>query len=80
MKKNGWYLYMAKRDDFSDVPETVLKGLGELQPALEFVLDATRKLAVENPQEVLKNLQQRGFHLQVSDPLGLYRTENQLGQ
>jgi len=43
--------------------------LGELSPALTFELTKDRKLATENPETVLQNLQQTGYHLQITDPL-----------
>ena len=68
-RKNGYYLYLSAADDFSDVPDTLLTGLGKLELALEFDLHADRKLASENAATVLENLQQQGYHLQINDPL-----------
>ncbi len=68
-RKNGYYLYVPTADDFSNVPDTLLTGLGKLDLALEFDLHAERKLASENAATVLNNLQQQGYHLQINDPL-----------
>ena len=59
------YLYLGQRDDFSKVPEALMGAFGAPQFALEFVLSMTRKLAKEDPVEVMRNLESRGFHLQM---------------
>ncbi len=69
LKKNGYYLYVAKENDFEKVPPTLLQELGELVPALTFELTKTRRLATENPEKVYNNLHDTGYHLQITDPL-----------
>jgi uncharacterized protein YcgL (UPF0745 family) len=59
------YLYLPRKDDFSQVPEALLKVFGTPQFALEFELTAQRRLAQEDPAQVLSNLKGQGFHLQV---------------
>ena len=68
-KKNGYYLYVAQENNFKKVPDNLLKALGKLEHALTFELTKDRKLATENPETVLENLQQSGYHLQITDPL-----------
>ncbi len=68
-KKNGYYLYLAEKDNFSGVPEGLISALGTLDLTLEFKLDAARKLAKEDPEAVLNNLRQNGYHLQINDQL-----------
>ena len=69
LKKNGYYLYVAQENNFERVPDNLLQALGELEPALKFELTRDRKLATENPETVLKNLQENGYHLQITDPM-----------
>ena len=69
LKKNGYYLYVPEENNFSKVPDNLLQALGKLEPALTFELTKNRKLATENPETVLQNLQQAGYHLQITDPL-----------
>lgn len=64
-KKQNTYLYLAVKDDFSNIPDTLLKLLGEPIHVMDLELDLERKLAREDPAEVLHNLQERGWHLQV---------------
>jgi len=74
LKKNGYYLYLATENNFDPVPDNLLQALGELVPALTFELTTSRKLATENPETVLKNLQQAGYHLQITDPVAPLHT------
>lgn len=64
-RKADTYLYVAAKDDFSRVPEGLLGVFGTPQFALEFELTSERRLAQEDPVQVLENLQTRGFHLQM---------------
>jgi uncharacterized protein YcgL (UPF0745 family) len=67
--KNGYYLYLAKQDNFDVIPASIKPGLGTLTLALTFNLHESRRLATEDPARVLENLEKNGFHLQISDPL-----------
>lgn len=64
-RKADTYVYLPRRDDFSDIPEELMRILGRLEFALEFELTPERKLAQEDPEQVLRSLQERGFHLQM---------------
>lgn len=64
-KKQDTYLYLAARDDFSRVPEPLLKLIGQPVHVMDLELSPERKLAQEDAAEVLRNLQERGWHLQM---------------
>jgi len=64
-RKQDTYLYLAARDDFSRVPESLLKLLGEPIHVMDLELSPERKLALEDTAEVLHNLHERGWHLQM---------------
>lgn len=64
-RKQDTYVYLPKQDDFSDIPEVLMRVFGEPEYALEFDLTPDRKLAQEDPKEVLANIDERGFHLQM---------------
>ena len=72
-RKSDTFVYLAKRDDFECIPESLRAPLGELGFVLEVALTPERKLARENPEVVRANLASRGFHLQfpptVEDPM-----------
>lgn len=59
------YLYVSRKEDFSEVPEPLMKLFGRPEFALEFELSAERRLAQEDPVQVLANIKERGFHLQM---------------
>ena len=65
LKKQDAYLYLADKDDFSRLPEALRELLGELAPVMDLDLEPERKLAQEDTAEVLRNLQVRGWHLQM---------------
>ena len=64
-RKRDTYLYIREKDDFSDIPQTVLTIFGEPEYSLSFVLDESRKLAQADPAEVINQLQENGFYLQL---------------
>jgi uncharacterized protein YcgL (UPF0745 family) len=67
-KKQNTYLYVAAKDDFDAVPETLLGLLGEPVYVMELDLSQIRKLAQEDVLQVMKNLQEKGWHLQLPPP------------
>lgn len=63
-RKTDTFVYLAERDDFQRIPETLREPLGELAFVLEVALTAERKLARENTETVRQNLASQGFHIQ----------------
>lgn len=63
-RKADTYVYLAARDDFERLPESLRLQLGALQFVLDVALTAERKLAREDVATVRDNLVHRGFHLQ----------------
>ena len=59
------YLFLKEEDDFSDVPEVLMKGFGTPEFVMELDIHPGRRLARSDASEVLKNLEQQGFHLQM---------------
>jgi uncharacterized protein YcgL (UPF0745 family) len=72
-KKPGTYLYLRARDGFNQVPDMIQGPLLPWQSALEFELDAGRKLARLDADVLIRNLLEQGYYLQfpltVLDPL-----------
>ena len=73
-KRADTYVYLAARDDFGRIPESLRMQLGPLQFVLEVDLAPGRRLATEDADVVRENLVVRGFHLQfppsaAGDPL-----------
>ena len=65
LRKQETYLYLAIKDDFSQIPEALLKLLGEPVHVMDLDLHPERRLAQEDVAEVLRNLEERGWHLQM---------------
>ena len=66
-RKFDTYLYLLDKDDFSIVPEELLRIFGPPEFSFSFDLTQERKLAKEDTAEVLDNLASQGYHLQIQD-------------
>lgn len=64
-KKEGMYLYIAKRDDFKDIPEVLMKTFGKPQFAMLFNLKGEKQLKVATNKEVMESINTQGFYLQL---------------
>lgn len=64
-RKEEMYLYVEKAKGLEDVPEVLMKQFGEAESVMTMLLDPTRKLARANTAEVLKNIEDQGFYLQM---------------
>lgn len=79
-RKPDMYIYLALRDDFSRVPATIMKSLGNTDFAMELEITSERKLAREKPEKVLQSLAENGFHLQLPPPTSIEQRLQKLGQ
>jgi hypothetical protein len=68
-RKFDTYLYLADKDDFSIVPEDLLRVFGPPEFSFSFDLTQERVLAREDSGEVLDNLASQGYHLQLQDDI-----------
>jgi uncharacterized protein YcgL (UPF0745 family) len=64
-RKVDTYLYLVDKDDFSILPEDLLKVFGDPEFSFSFELSKDRKLAIVDAGEVLNNLESQGYHLQL---------------
>jgi uncharacterized protein YcgL (UPF0745 family) len=62
------YLYVEKKDDFSRVPEELMKSFGRPQLAMILPLDGRKKLANADLEKVKAALTNQGFYLQLPPP------------
>ena len=67
-KKLGMYLYLKEKDKFEDVPESLLKLLGEVSFSFEFDLSKDRKLVKAEAVEVVRLMKENGYFLQMPPP------------
>lgn len=63
------YLYVEKKDDFSRVPEELLKQFGKPQFSMLIVLDKREKLANADIERVKADLKEVGYYLQFPPPV-----------
>ena len=68
LKKDNTYLYVNKKDDFSDVPEVLMSTFGKPQFVMVLKLEG-RKLALADVEKVKEALKTVGFYLQVPPPV-----------
>jgi len=68
--KDELYLYINKKDDFSQVPQSLYDSMGK-EPVfvMEVELSPERQLARENVNTVIKSLETQGFHVQIPPPI-----------
>ncbi|MGP2450853.1 YcgL domain-containing protein [Pantoea stewartii subsp. indologenes] len=64
------YLYVEKKDDFSRVPDALLKGFGKPQLAMVINLAQRDKLANADINKVKQGLSEQGYYLQIPPPIG----------
>ena len=64
-RKEGMYLYIAKRNEFDAVPDTLLDVFGTPIFVMLFNLIGEKNLAQVDKQEVLSKIEQQGFYLQM---------------
>ena len=67
-RKDELYLFLAKEDDFECVPEEIRKNLGHMEKAMELDITPTSTLARSDAEQVIKNLKEHGFHIQLPPP------------
>jgi len=68
-RKIDTYLYLVDKDDFSIIPEDLLRIFGPPEFSFSFDLTGERELAREDAGEVLENLENQGYHLQLQDDI-----------
>ena len=68
-RKFDTYLYLVEKDDFSAVPADLLRIFGPPEFSFSFDLTQGRELAREDSGEVLENLENQGYHLQLQDDI-----------
>ncbi len=66
-RKLDTYLYLLDKDDFSVLPDDLLRVFGPPEFSFSFDLTKNRSLAKEDAAEVLENLENLGYHLQLRD-------------
>jgi uncharacterized protein YcgL (UPF0745 family) len=72
-KKEGMYLYLEKEHGLKKVPEALLKLFGKPALVTHMIVDKDKKFARFDSTNLFKALLEKGFYLQMPDPLPEYR-------
>ena len=64
-KKDFTYIYLLASHDFDDLPIPLKKVFGDPEFVMNLELSPDRKLAYEDVNEVMQNLSEKGYHLQM---------------
>ena len=65
LRQFDYYLFVDRDDAFSRVPEGLRNLLGTLEKVMEVELDSTRILAQADVEEVMKQVLEHGYYLQM---------------
>ena len=64
LRKADTYVYLREAEGFDVLPAAIAESLGNLGFVIEIELSPQRKLARENVEVVIGNLDRQGYHLQ----------------
>jgi uncharacterized protein YcgL (UPF0745 family) len=71
--KDFTYIYLLEGHEFDDLPDSLRKVFGAPQKVMDLELTPARKLAYEDVNQVMTDLAEHGYHLQLPP------TEDQTG-
>ncbi|HEY5775507.1 MAG TPA: YcgL domain-containing protein [Xanthomonadales bacterium] len=63
--KDFTYIYLLEGQDFDDLPEELKRVFGKPEFVMNLQLSPERKLAYEDIKQVMHNLSEQGYHLQL---------------
>jgi len=63
--KDFTYIYLLAGHDFDDLPDTLRELFGQPEFVMNLELTPERKLAYSDINQVMKNLAEQGYHLQL---------------
>ena len=63
--RDEMYLYVHKRDQFEQVPELLMEQFGAPEHVMDLLLTKKRSLARADVEKVMRELQLKGFYLQM---------------
>lgn len=63
--KDYTYIYLLEGEDYDDLPESLKSIFGEPEVVMNLELTPQRKLANEDVNQVMENLAEKGYHLQL---------------
>jgi uncharacterized protein YcgL (UPF0745 family) len=64
-KRDDHYLYLDRVIDDAEVPKALLSMLGNLSKVIQFELNSDRQLPQADSEQVMKDINEHGFYLQM---------------
>ncbi len=64
-KKDETYVFIPTVTPLSDLPDELLKVLGQAEIVMTLNLTPQKKMARGNAKEIIKSIEEQGFHLQL---------------
>ena len=64
-QKDFTYIYLLAGHDFDDLPDTLKELFGQPEFVMDLKLTPERKLAYSDVKQVMQNLSEQGYHLQL---------------
>lgn len=63
--KDFTYIYLLAGQDFDDLPDSLRDVFGQPEVVMDLELSPDRKLAYSDVKQVMENLSEQGYHLQL---------------
>ena len=63
--KDFTYIYLLAGHEFDDLPDSLRDVFGEPEVVMDLELSPERKLAYSDVKQVMENLSEQGYHLQL---------------
>jgi uncharacterized protein YcgL (UPF0745 family) len=79
-KRAQMYLYVDKSRGLQDVPETLLGSFGEPEEVMTLALTPERRLARADAAEVISNIREQGYYLQMPPTPEKLRRAERVGE
>ena len=67
LKKDETYIFIPMTTQLSDLPDELKKVLGETEKVMTLILTAEKKMARGTGADVIKSIEEQGFHLQMPE-------------
>ena len=67
LKKDETYVFIQTTTSLSDLPEELIKVLGQTEMVMTLKLTPEKKIARGTALEVMKSIEKQGFHLQMPE-------------
>lgn len=68
IKKDGMYLYVPRKEQFTKVPPPLLETFGRPAHVMDMLLQPGKKLANADIDKVMAEIKDKGFYLQLPPP------------